>query len=64
MTISGQTLFADMDGRGKVPLIAQSETLFAGLYGLGVELVRDAQGVPTHLFVKHVSGDYTFAPKK
>jgi hypothetical protein len=64
ITFSGDTLFGDLDGRGKVPLVAQSETLFSGLYGLGVEFVRDSRGVPASLFVKHVSGDYKFAPKK
>ncbi len=64
ITFSNDKLYGDMDGRGKVPLISHSETLFSGLYGLGVEFVRNAQGVPTHLFVKHVSGDYKFAPKK
>src|SRR5262245_12480853 len=64
ITISGGKLYGELDGRGKEPLIAQSETLFSGLYGLGVEFVRDARGVPTHLFVKHVSGDYKFAPVK
>jgi hypothetical protein len=34
------------------------------LYGLGVGFVTDAGGAPTALFVKHVSGDYRFAPKK
>jgi hypothetical protein len=64
ITVSGDTLFCDMDGRGKVPLVPQSQTLFSGLYGLGVAFVPNAQGVPTSLFVKHVSGDYSFAPKK
>jgi hypothetical protein len=53
-----------MDGRGPVALVAQSPTLFSGLYGLGVGFVTDAGGVPTALFVKHVSGDYRFAPKR
>ena len=60
ITLSGDTLFADMDGRGKVPLIAQSETGFSGLYGLGVEFIKGGAG---GLFVKHVSGDYRFAPE-
>jgi hypothetical protein len=30
------------------------------LNGLAIEFVKDAQGVPTHLFDKHVSGDYRF----
>jgi hypothetical protein len=64
ITVSGDTLFGDLDGRGKVPLVAQSDTLFSGLYGLGVEFVADARGVPTSLLVKHVSGDYKFAVRK
>jgi hypothetical protein len=64
ISLSDDTLFGDMDGRGKVPLVPQSQTLFSGLYGLGVAFVPDAQGVPASLFVKHVSGDYAFAPKK
>jgi len=38
--------------------------LFTGLYGLGVGFVTDSRGVPTAMYVKHVSGDYKFAPKK
>jgi hypothetical protein len=53
-------LVAEMDGRGKVPLIASSETTFAGLYGLGVEFIQGGSG---GLYVKHVSGDYRFARK-
>jgi len=64
ITVSGETLFGDLDGRGKVQLLAQSETLFSGLYGLGVEFITDARGVPTSLLVKHVSGDYKFAVRK
>jgi hypothetical protein len=37
-----------------MPFIAESETSFSGLYGLGGEF-RD--GGP---YVKHVSGDYRF----
>ena len=64
ITVEGDTLYGDMDGRGKVPLVAQSPTLFTGLYGLGVAFVTDAGGMPASLFVKHVSGDYRFAPEK
>jgi hypothetical protein len=64
ITVSDGTLFGEMDGRGRMALIGQSETLFSGLYGLGVEFIRAAQGTTTGLFVKHVSGDYRFAPKK
>jgi hypothetical protein len=66
ITVSGGTLFGDMDGRGKTPLVAQSETSFSGLYGLGVEFTKsdDPGGVTQQLFVKHVSGDYRFARRK
>jgi hypothetical protein len=60
ITVSNGMLFADMDGRGKVPLIGSSEVSFSGLYGLGVEFIQGGAG---GLFVKHVSGDYRFARK-
>jgi hypothetical protein len=60
ITLSGGALFADMDGRGKTPLTAQSETSFSGLYGLGVEFLKPQSGKPAQLLVKHVSGDYRF----
>jgi hypothetical protein len=59
ISVSGETLLADMDGRGKVPLIAHSETGFSGLYGLGVEF-----NPPSELYVKHVSGDYRFTKQR
>jgi hypothetical protein len=58
ITLSNGTLFGNVDGRGKVPLVAKSNTLFTGLSGLGVEFFPDG------LFVKHVSGDYKFARRK
>jgi hypothetical protein len=64
ITLSGNTLFGEMDGRGKTPLVAQSETSFSGLYGLGVEFVKSNPGEPGQLLVKHVSGDYRFARRK
>jgi hypothetical protein len=60
ITLSNGKLLADMDGRGKVPLIASSDTEFSGLYGLGVEFIQGGSG---GLFVKHVSGNYRFARK-
>jgi hypothetical protein len=64
ITVSGDTLFADLKGRGKVQLMAQSETGFLGFFGLGIEFVRDSQGIPTHLLEMHVSGNYRFQRKK
>src|SRR5437762_840941 len=60
ITLSNGTLFAEMDGRGKVPLIASSDAAFGGLHGLGVEFIQGGGG---GLFVKHVSGNYRFARK-
>jgi hypothetical protein len=64
ISVSGDTLFGNMDGRGKVALTAQSETSFSGLYGLGVEFLKTEAGQPAQLLVKHVSGDYRFARKQ
>jgi hypothetical protein len=63
ITISEGRLFADMDGRGRVPLVAESETDFSGLYGLGVGFRQNAGSGKVDLFVKHVSGDYRFERK-
>jgi hypothetical protein len=63
IAVMGDTIYANMDGRGTVPLLAQSETSFSGLYGLGVEF-RPGPGGEPELFVKHVSGDYRFTRKK
>ena len=63
ITLSEGRLFADMDGRGRVPLVAESETDFSGLYGLGVGFRQNAGSGRIDLFVKHVSGDYRFERK-
>src|ERR1700694_3336457 len=47
ITVSGDTLFGDMDGRGKVPLVAQSETAFFGLSGLGGRFTKGGPGGPS-----------------
>lgn len=64
ITVSGNTPFGEMDGRGKVPLVASTETESSGLYRLGVEFTKNGPGAPDQLFVKHVSGNYRFARKK
>ena len=68
ITVSGNTPYGDMDGRVKVPLVVQSETFCSGLYGLGVEFVkqdaRSDSGEPVQLLVRHVSGDCRFARNK
>jgi hypothetical protein len=44
---------------GRTRLQPQSESVFVNS-GLAIEFVMDSRGVPTHLFDKHVSGDYRF----
>ena len=60
ITVSDGALFAELKGREKVPLVAQSETNFSGFYGLGISFVRDAQGVVTYLLERRISRDYRF----
>jgi hypothetical protein len=64
ISVDGDTLIGEMDGRGKVPLSAISDTEFTGLYGLGVEFPKGTGGKQDRLFVKHVSGNYLFTLKK
>jgi len=60
ITVSDGTLVAELKGRGKTQLVAQSETLFSGFFGWGISFVTDGQGMPTHLLEMHVSGNYRF----
>ena len=60
VTVSNGTLFAELKGREKVQLVAQSETNFTGFYNWGLAFVRDNQGNVTQLLERHVSGDYRY----
>ena len=60
ITASNGVLFAELKGRGKVQLIAQSQTTFSGFFGLGIRFLVDSQGAVSHLAEMHVSGDYRF----
>jgi len=60
ITVSGGALFAELKGREKVRLAAQSDTNFAGFYGLGIQFVMDARGAVTHLLERRISKDYRF----
>jgi hypothetical protein len=64
ITVSDGVLYGELKGRGKVRLVAQTETMFSGFYGLGITFLLDGQGVVTHLAEMHVSGDYRFIPVK
>jgi hypothetical protein len=64
ITVSDGKLIAELKGRGKTQLTAQSDTLFSGFFGWGINFVTDGQGVPTHLLEMHVSGNYRFQREK
>jgi hypothetical protein len=64
ITVSDGVLYGELKGRGKVRLVAQTETMFTGFYGLGIKFLLDGQGKVTHLAEMHVSGDYRFIPVK
>jgi hypothetical protein len=63
ITVSNGELVAQLKGRDKVNLVAQSDTTFTGFYGLGLDFVRDASGNVTHVLEMHVSGNYRFRRK-
>jgi hypothetical protein len=54
---------AGLDEAAPRPLVARTETLFAGL-GLGYRFIINAQGEVTDLVLIHVSGDYRYAPQR
>jgi hypothetical protein len=64
ISVADGALYGEVTGRGKVRLIAQTETMFTGFYELGVRFVLDGKGVVTQLLEMHVSGDYRFLPVK
>jgi hypothetical protein len=64
ITLAEGVLYGELRGRGKVRLVAQSETMFSGFYGLGIRFLVDSHGVVTHLAEMHVSGDYRFTRLK
>ncbi len=64
ITVSDQALFAELSGRGKTQLVAQTETTFSGFFGWGIRFVTDGQGAVTHLLEMHVSGNYRYARRK
>ena len=64
ITIAGGKLFAELKGREKIQLVAQSNTHFTGFFNWQVDFVPDAQGVPAYLNEVHVSGNYRYRRQK
>jgi hypothetical protein len=59
MTLTGEELFVGIGG-GRMPLAAQSETLFVSVDGLAYEFIWDGQSMATHVVEHHVSGAYKY----
>ncbi len=64
ITVVDGKLYGEMDGRGATPLLAKTQTEFAGLYGLNVEFLKVDDKQAAELYVKHVSGNYRFTRRK
>jgi hypothetical protein len=64
ITVANGALFAELKGRGKVQLVAQTQNSFSGFFGLGIKFLTDDKGAVTHLAEMHVSGDYRFVRVK
>ena len=64
ITVSGDTLTAELSNRGKAQLGAQSDTTFSGFLGWSIIFVTDSQGVVTNLVERHISGGYRYTKKK
>jgi hypothetical protein len=63
VTFSGGTLFIALNGGPRQPLVPQSEISFSGT-GLTYKVIRDDQGIATHLIEGHISGDYDYQRQK
>ena len=64
ITLSDGVLYGEVKGRGKVRLIAQTQSMFTGFYGLGLKFLLDNKGAVQYVAEMHVSGDYRFTPVK
>ncbi len=64
VTVSEGVLYGEVKGRGKVRLVAQTQTMFTGFYGLGLKFLLDKDGAVQYVAEMHVSGDYRFTPVK
>jgi hypothetical protein len=51
VTLSGDELLLDLDGKGKVPMIALSQTTFSPRLLGTYEFVKDDQGVVSHMLI-------------
>ena len=57
VTLSGDQLFLDIGGKGKVPLYPLSQTTFSPRLLGTYEFVKNESGVVTHLIAYSTEGD-------
>jgi hypothetical protein len=62
ISLEGSHLVIDM-GKGKIPLIARSETSFT-MEGTGVDFVKDSKGTVTQMIQHWTEGDFHLERKK
>lgn len=60
ITVAGGKLYAELKGREKIQLVAQSDTYFTGFFNWQVEFIPGPNGTPAYLNEVHVSGNYRY----
>ena len=60
ITVADGKLYAELKGREKIQLAAQSDNYFTGFFNWQMEFVPGPNGVPAYLNEVHVSGNYRY----
>ena len=60
ITVAEGKLYAELKGREKIQLVAQSDTYFTGFVNWQVEFIPGPNGLPAYLNEVHVSGNYKY----
>ena len=60
ITVAEGKLYAELKGREKIQLVAQSDTYFTGFFNWQVEFIPGPNGLPAYLNEVHVSGNYRY----
>jgi hypothetical protein len=64
VTVSGEQLFLDIGGKGRVPLYPLSQTTFSPRLLGSYEFIKNASGAVTHLIAYSTEGDVTAVRRK
>jgi hypothetical protein len=64
ITVADGKLYAELKGREKIQLVAQSDTHFSGFFNWQVDFIPGPNSVPVYLNEVHVSGNYRYRRKK